>query len=165
MKQFNIQHNVCSPYHLQSNGLTERYNQTLVNCLVNFVNEEQNYWDIYVDPCLSQSQPRKRHSSLPMVKRHACRSKISYLWENSMTTCWTKRHSATALPNVNVSGVDSVRACKIIICQTAKSPGKLQQEVVAHDFVPVTSKWQADRTQVMGGHCESGILCRTQCHT
>ena len=47
-----VKHKVCSPYHPQSNGQTERYNQTLINCIVKYVNEKLNDCDVFIDPCL-----------------------------------------------------------------------------------------------------------------
>ena len=47
-----IDHRRTSAYHPQSNGLTERYNQTLINTLVKYTNDEQDDWDIYVEPAL-----------------------------------------------------------------------------------------------------------------
>ena len=47
----NTQH-VTSEYHPQTNGLTERFNQTLSNCLVSKINESQNDWDDKLDAIL-----------------------------------------------------------------------------------------------------------------
>ena len=47
--RLNITRKVTSPYHPQTNGLTERYNQTLCNALVKYVNEMQDNWDQYLD--------------------------------------------------------------------------------------------------------------------
>ena len=41
-----IDHRKTSAYHPQSNGLTERYNQTLIYTLVKYTNEEQDDWDM-----------------------------------------------------------------------------------------------------------------------
>ena len=48
----NTQHCVTSAYHPQPNGLTERFNQTLSNCLVSKINESQNDWDDKLDAIL-----------------------------------------------------------------------------------------------------------------
>ena len=37
-------------YHAQTNGQTERYNQTLEKRLRHYVNEHQDDWDLYVQP-------------------------------------------------------------------------------------------------------------------
>ena len=39
------EHRVTSAYHPQSNGLTERFNQTLKTTLMKLINDEQNDWD------------------------------------------------------------------------------------------------------------------------
>ena len=44
-----IQCNMRSVYHPQSNGLDERFNQTLQEQLLKFVEFEQNSWDKYLD--------------------------------------------------------------------------------------------------------------------
>ena len=45
----NTQHRITSPYHPQSNGLTERFNQTLTNSLRAKINAEQNDWDLHLN--------------------------------------------------------------------------------------------------------------------
>ena len=39
------EHHATSAYHLQSNGLRERFNQTLQTALVKLVNANQNDWE------------------------------------------------------------------------------------------------------------------------
>ena len=41
-----VEHRVTSAYHPQTNGLTERFNQTLKDALIQVVNEQQNDWDL-----------------------------------------------------------------------------------------------------------------------
>lgn len=43
-----IEHRVSAPYHPQTNGLTERFNQTLCSALAKYVNEKQDDWDRYL---------------------------------------------------------------------------------------------------------------------
>ncbi|XP_061181232.1 uncharacterized protein LOC133189855 [Saccostrea echinata] len=43
-----IQHRVSAPYHPQTNGLTERFNQTLCSALTKYVSEKQDDWDQYL---------------------------------------------------------------------------------------------------------------------
>ena len=47
-----IQCNMTSAYHPQSNGLDERFYQTLQRQLLKFVESEQNSWDEYLDAIL-----------------------------------------------------------------------------------------------------------------
>lgn len=41
-----------SPYHPQTNGLTERFNKTLCKILKNYVNESNDNWDEYLETSL-----------------------------------------------------------------------------------------------------------------
>ena len=45
MVAFGIDHRLTTPYHPQANGLDERYNQTLINSLSKFVQENRTTWD------------------------------------------------------------------------------------------------------------------------
>lgn len=45
----NVQVAMTSAYHPQTNGLTERFNQTLVTSLCKVVNEQADDWDIHLD--------------------------------------------------------------------------------------------------------------------
>ena len=47
-----VQCNITSAYHPQSNGLDERFNQTLQCQLLKFVCNEQDQWDLYLDAIL-----------------------------------------------------------------------------------------------------------------
>lgn len=51
-KRFGTEHRISTAYHPQTNGLVERYNQTLQRSLVKLVNEQQNDWDEYLDGVL-----------------------------------------------------------------------------------------------------------------
>lgn len=46
MKVFRIKHRLTTAYHPQANGLDERFNQTLVNSLSKFVNDNRDAWDV-----------------------------------------------------------------------------------------------------------------------
>ena len=46
------EHHVTSAYHPQTNGLTERFNQTLQTALVKMVNENQNDWEDHLSAVL-----------------------------------------------------------------------------------------------------------------
>ena len=67
----NTQHRITSPYHPQTNGLTERFNQTLTNCLRAKINLEQNDWDIHINMCLfsyrSTEQSSIKYSPFQMM--------------------------------------------------------------------------------------------------
>ena len=43
-----VKHNITTAYHPQSNGLTERFNATLVGSLSPYVNQQQTDWDDYL---------------------------------------------------------------------------------------------------------------------
>ena len=44
------EHRISTAYHPQTNGLVERYNQTLQRSLIKLCNDKQNYWDDLLDP-------------------------------------------------------------------------------------------------------------------
>ena len=46
------EHRITSAYHPQTNGLTERFNQTLQTALLKVVNESQNDWDYHLSSIL-----------------------------------------------------------------------------------------------------------------
>lgn len=48
----NTHHKVSSAYHPQTNGLVERFNQTIQRILLKQVNSEQNNWDELIDGAL-----------------------------------------------------------------------------------------------------------------
>ena len=47
-----VQHRISAAYHPQTNGLDERFNQTLVNALTKMTAEKPDEWDQYIDPIL-----------------------------------------------------------------------------------------------------------------
>ena len=47
-----VRSHLTSAYHPQSNGLDERFNQTLQRQLLKFVEEKQPDWDLYIDSIL-----------------------------------------------------------------------------------------------------------------
>ena len=47
-----VQHRISAAYHPQTNGLEERFNQTLVNALTKMTAEKPDEWDQYIDPIL-----------------------------------------------------------------------------------------------------------------
>ena len=48
LASLNIEHVPTSPYHLQTNGQTERYNSTLIARLRHYDAEHQQKWDAFV---------------------------------------------------------------------------------------------------------------------
>src|SRR6266498_675619 len=50
-KRFRIKYSLSSPYHLQSNGLVERFNKTLCEGIAKLA-EEVNQWDKFIQPVL-----------------------------------------------------------------------------------------------------------------
>ena len=51
-RRLGIDHRRTTAYHPQSNVQTERYNQTLCNSLVKYLNDELDNWDDFIDPAL-----------------------------------------------------------------------------------------------------------------
>lgn len=49
MKTFNIDHRLTTAYHPQANGLDERFNQTLTNSIVKYVESDRKNWDAHLD--------------------------------------------------------------------------------------------------------------------
>jgi len=56
-------HRISSAYHPQTNGLVERFNQTLQRSLVKVVNENQDDWDEYLDGVLFAYRTSKQKST------------------------------------------------------------------------------------------------------
>ena len=50
--RFQTEHRISTAYHPQTNGLVERFNQTLQRSLVKMVNKNQDNWDEYIDGVL-----------------------------------------------------------------------------------------------------------------
>ena len=55
--------NITSAYHPQSNGLDERFNQTLQRQLLKYTSEEQNKWDLYLDAILFSYRVSRQDST------------------------------------------------------------------------------------------------------
>lgn len=63
LKKFKTDHRISTAYHPQTNGLVERYNQTLQRSLVKLVNKEQNNWDEFIDGVLFAYRTSKQKST------------------------------------------------------------------------------------------------------
>lgn len=59
----NTEHRISSAYHPQTNGLTERFNQTLQRALIKLVNNSQNNWDEKLDGILFAYRTSQQASS------------------------------------------------------------------------------------------------------
>eukprot|EP00731_Ephydatia_muelleri_P016252 Em0009g676a len=59
-----IKRQFTTPYHPQANGLDERWNQTLKNMIVKFLNEKKEDWDVYIDCHVFAYNTAKHASSL-----------------------------------------------------------------------------------------------------
>ena len=57
------QHRVTSAYHPQTNGLTERFNQTLSFSLIAKINEDQSNWDMLLDQILFNYRVTRQSST------------------------------------------------------------------------------------------------------
>ena len=62
-RKFKTDHRISTAYHPQTNGLVERYNQTLQRSLVKLVNKEQNDWDKFIDGVLFAYRTSKQKST------------------------------------------------------------------------------------------------------
>ena len=58
-----VQHIISTAYHPQTNGLDERFNQTLQRALLKMVQENENQWDKYLDSVLFAYRTSK-HASM-----------------------------------------------------------------------------------------------------
>ena len=72
-------HRISSAYHPQTNGLVERFNQTLQRSLVKVVNENQTDWDEKLDGVLFAYRTAKQKSTKlsPFELMH-CRYLMTY---------------------------------------------------------------------------------------
>lgn len=57
------EHRVTSAYHPQTNGLTERFNQTLTRSLAKITNDNQDDWDLKIDTVLMSYRASRQAST------------------------------------------------------------------------------------------------------
>ena len=62
-RDLDIRRNLCSAYHPQSNGLTERFNQTLIHQLRKLVNEDMDNWGALIPWVLMSYRANKQSST------------------------------------------------------------------------------------------------------
>ena len=58
-----VQHIISTSYHPQTNGLDERFNQTLQRALLKMVDENQSQWDKFLDSVLFACRTNKQSST------------------------------------------------------------------------------------------------------
>ena len=58
-----VQYIISTAYHPQTNGLDERFNQTLQRGLLKMINDNQNEWDKFLDSVLFAYRTSKQAST------------------------------------------------------------------------------------------------------
>ncbi|CAC5368609.1 unnamed protein product [Mytilus coruscus] len=62
-QSYGIKHVTTSPYHPQSNGTVERFNQTLKNMLNKMIDKNGEDWDLYLEEALYHYRTSKHYST------------------------------------------------------------------------------------------------------
>ena len=136
-EKFKIKHHLSSPYHSQTNGLMERFNQTLCKKLVKLA-DKMDQWDEFVDPILMAYHMTK-HSAIgvtPFLLIYS-REAILPIDETKLLTIHERMMSI-------VKEISHIREEARLIIQKAqdhmmqKTPGKkrrfiIGEEVLCHD--------------------------------
>ena len=63
IKLTGVQHVISTAYHPQSNGLDERFNETLQRALIKMIEENQSEWDKFLDSVLFAYRTSKQAST------------------------------------------------------------------------------------------------------
>uniref|UniRef100_A0AAZ1XXP0 Integrase catalytic domain-containing protein n=1 Tax=Oreochromis aureus TaxID=47969 RepID=A0AAZ1XXP0_OREAU len=91
-KLLQIERSVTAAYHPQTNGLDEKTNDNIKRALRKLVNDQQNNWDLYLDPTLfslrSKVHTTTKYSPFfsdvwkrgSISIRSACSSAVKWLW-------------------------------------------------------------------------------------
>ncbi|GET60683.1 DDE-type integrase/transposase/recombinase [Rhizophagus irregularis DAOM 181602=DAOM 197198] len=61
-QELGVKHQLSTAYHPQTNGLVERFNQTLCEALAKYANENKDDWDVYLSSVLFAYRT-KRHNT------------------------------------------------------------------------------------------------------
>lgn len=76
------EHRVTSAYHPQSNGLTERFNQTLQTTLMKVVNDTQSDWDDHLPAVLFAYRTSiQKTTKLTPFEMMYCRYAINFKYD------------------------------------------------------------------------------------
>ena len=62
-QKFQTKHRLTSPYRPQTNGMVERFNRTIGECLAKLVYDQENEWDTYVSSVLFAYRTMKHKST------------------------------------------------------------------------------------------------------
>ncbi|XP_065899898.1 uncharacterized protein [Dysidea avara] len=63
MSLLQIDHRLTTAYHPQANGLVERFNQTLQNMIVKFIDHKKEQWEDFLDTCVYSYNTSKQEST------------------------------------------------------------------------------------------------------
>src|SRR5256886_17177951 len=62
-EKFGVKHKLSTAYHPQTNGLVERFNQTLCETLAKFANENKDDWDLFISSVLFAYRTKKHNTT------------------------------------------------------------------------------------------------------
>ena len=61
--KFQLKHRLTSPYRPQTNGMVERFNRTIGECIAKLLSEKEKDWDDYIDAVLLAYRTSKHEST------------------------------------------------------------------------------------------------------